>query len=389
MKVIHLLSNFRWTERSEPAADLVLGQQARGVESLLVCGRNIGVPIDSVEYQARVKGLEPIALEMRKHFRWRPAVRDVRALRGMIADGSVDVPHSHLPNAHLIAAVALNGQARRPLLVHSLYEPEGPGRSLRARLISRPRTDGWVVISASAATRLVEKYHVEPQRVIVVEPPLDIDRFAAPASGDVRASFGLAADDFVVGVVARFSERRRIDLLLGAVQRIAEDCPRLRCLMIGRGDVERLVSEPAARMGIADRIVLGGYCRGDRLVEAYNAMDVFAYTAPGTDKSCRAVREALAVGLPVAASRVGYLPAMIEEGRTGYLFNPDPASMARVLRRSYEGRDDLATLGQAARDSARQRFARGQQADRIIAFYRRIAGLRSTADMSLSRVVAQ
>jgi len=47
-----------------------------------------------------------------------------------------------------------------------------------------------------------------------------------------------------------------------------------------RKDIRR-----SRQMGIADRVILSGYCRYDRLVAAYRAMDVLVYPVPGTDKS--------------------------------------------------------------------------------------------------------
>ena len=41
MKVLHLLSNWKWTERSEPAVDLAVAQSKLGAEIRFVCGNDV------------------------------------------------------------------------------------------------------------------------------------------------------------------------------------------------------------------------------------------------------------------------------------------------------------------------------------------------------------
>jgi hypothetical protein len=69
LKILHLLSNWKWTEISEPAVDLALAQKNLGASIEFVCGRG---PADRskrrVDYNARIKKLDPVhVLEIPKH----------------------------------------------------------------------------------------------------------------------------------------------------------------------------------------------------------------------------------------------------------------------------------------------------------------------------------
>ncbi len=369
MRILHLLSNFRWTERAEPAADLVLGQQGIGLDARLACGKSRAKLEDSIEYQARQKGLEPVVFEMPKHFRVGATWNDVRALRSYLIENPADVLHSHMPNAHLMAVLVAAHLAKPPLVVHSMYEPNLARRSFRTRWICRPRTDGWILISDQARDELEEHYGVPAWRMLVSTPPVDVERFQAKPKTDTRETFDIPPDAFVVGLVMRMGVNRGVDLFLKALQLLKDECPQMRGLLIGRGEMEAAVHQPAAQLGVADRLIIGGYCRWEKLVAAYHAMDVFAYVAPGTDKSCRAVREALAAGVPVAAVGVGYLPELVDEGRTGRLCEPTPEAMAVALKSLYDDRAACRKMAKQAEEQARARFSPTGQATRVAEFY--------------------
>ncbi len=369
MRILHLLSNFRWTERAEPAADLVLGQQAIGLDARLACGKSRAKLEDSIEFQARQKGLEPVVFEMPKHFRVGATWNDVRAIRNYLAQHPVDVLHSHMLNAHLMAVLIAARMKQPPLVVHSMYEPSLARRSLRTRWICRPRTDGWILIGDQARNELEEAYGVPAWRMLVSTPPVDVKRFQTKPDTDPREIFGIPPNAFVVGLVMRMGVNRGVDLFLKALRLIKEDCPELRGLLIGRGEMDEAVHQPAAELGVSDRLIIGGYCRWEKLVAAYKAMDVFAYVAPGTDKSCRAVREALSAGVPVTAVRVGYLPELVDEGRTGRLCEPTPEAMAETLKSLYDDRASCRAMAKQAEAQSRERFSPDGQATRVAEFY--------------------
>lgn len=375
MHIVHLVSNYKWTERSEPTVDLILGQRALGASATLVCGRSRAAPKDSIAYQSTRKGVEPVLLELPKHFRWRRVIPDLVQLRRLYRAKSADVVHCHMPNAHLMGVLSVRRFSPRPVIIKSLYDPDELQDGFRFKRICLPGTDGFIVIGEDARQHLIETHNVPFERVAVIEPAIDLERFGNPAIQPNRSAFELQDDHFVVGMVVAFGPRRRIDIALGAIKRLAERIPELRLLMIGRGKVWDVIEKPAMELGIRDRVILGGYCRDDRLVEAYRSMDVLAYPMPGTDKSCRTVREAMACGLPVVATHVGFLPRLVEDGVTGRLVELSSESMAEAVESLYRDRTRMRRMGEAARETAQRRFSRLKQAEHTLAFYRHVAEL--------------
>jgi glycosyltransferase involved in cell wall biosynthesis len=373
LKILHLLSNWKWTERAEPAADMVLGQTQLGAKVSFVCGRCPFDAPDAVEHRARSKGLDPVAMDLCKHFNPITAALAWPRLTRYLRENAFDIVHPHMINAHLMGGTAARRALPKARIITTFYEAEGPPRGWRQRFLLKGYTDGAVVITPQARDNLVRLFQFPADRIAIIEPGLDVARFDSPLSREAaRSLFQLSSQDIVVGMVTRIREARRLDLVLEAVARLAPKMPNLKLMIVGRGGegaVEEVIEKPAEALGIRSRIVLPGYCRDRMLVAAYKAMDLLAYPFPGTDPSCRTVREAMASGLPVAASRVGYLKTLVREGETGFLTELDSGSLAGALERILTDSALRAKMAQQAVREARERFSSKQQAEKCLTFY--------------------
>jgi glycosyltransferase involved in cell wall biosynthesis len=84
----------------------------------------------------------------------------------------------------------------------------------------------------------------------------------------------------------------------------------------------------------------------------------------------RTVVEAFANGLPVIASRLGALPELVHDGRTGLLFDPgDPADMARKMRWAQTHAQEMAAMGRNARARYEAEFTGRRNHDLLMAIY--------------------
>ena len=377
LKILHLLSNWKWTEISEPAVDLALAQNKLGAEIEFVCGRG---PAERskrrVDYNARQKKLDSIhVLEMPKHFRVLPAYKDCANLRSMLKQFQPDVIHCHKKNAHLMGFLS-RGIPKPPVIVRSCYDSEGPQHDFRSWLLYKFGTEGLVVINEKSKQTAFARNILSSDTVRAIEPGIDLDRFSPQRkiSAD-QHSFGLKPDAFVVGVVSRIRDSRRLDITLKVIHKLAKTHPQLQLLLVGRGRegaVETVVKKPAREMDILDRIVMAGYCDGDRLVAAYRAMDVLVYASPGSDKSCRTVREAMAAGIPVIAPAIGFLPELIEDHVTGRLMDVSGENLAIILEELIREDIKLHDMGRRSIKTAILRFSPILQAEKTLNFYHKL-----------------
>jgi glycosyltransferase involved in cell wall biosynthesis len=165
-------------------------------------------------------------------------------------------------------------------------------------------------------------------RVAVVPNGIDVERYG---EGRGRRTGGRRTDDeIVIGTVGRLNEVKRQNLLIEAFARLAGEFPQLRLLLVGDGPERQRLEEQTKRLGVAERVNFAGF---QAQPEAFlRQMDVFALTSRH-EAMPLSLLEAWASGLPVVASAVGGIPAIVEHGQTGLLFNSgDCEALIQSLR---------------------------------------------------------
>jgi glycosyltransferase involved in cell wall biosynthesis len=83
------------------------------------------------------------------------------------------------------------------------------------------------------------------------------------------------------------------------------------------------------------------------------------------------ILEAMALGVPVVATRVGGVAEAVRDGDTGLLVPPrDAASLARAIGSLISDRDRADAMGARARSEARARFTRKRMLEGLATVYR-------------------
>jgi len=372
VKVLHLLASWKWTGPAEPALEGAAllarepGLQVQvGLSSLQ--GRD---QENQVEKEARRLGLETLAgLKLPRHLNLAHLPGDVRRLAGILREGGFDLVHCHTLVDHLAGALArLMAGAHIPL-VRTWYDPEGPITTFRETWLVRSGLDGAFLPTAEAASKIAGKTRGRVKTEILL-PPVDLDRFD-PSLPDMREEYCCDREDFVLGVVARMQPHRRWDLLLRAFRRALWKAPSLKLIVVGRGPGwEDLVLGPAREMGVDGRLVLAGYRRGTEFAGTLRTFDVLVFLVPGSDGTCRAVRQAQAAGVPVLASRRGILPDLVESGVDGLLVEEKEEELARAMAEAARDRERTKAMGAAARKRAERDYDEKVFTARTLALYR-------------------
>jgi glycosyltransferase involved in cell wall biosynthesis len=87
-----------------------------------------------------------------------------------------------------------------------------------------------------------------------------------------------------------------------------------------------------------------------------------------------ALLEAMAMGVPVVATRVGGNPELVEHGETGLLVDPDPEQLARAIALLLEDRGLAKRLAESAARVVRERYSWPVVYRRYLEVYRSVAG---------------
>lgn len=141
--------------------------------------------------------------------------------------------------------------------------------------------------------------------------------------------------------VGRLSHEKQVDKL----RAILDEIPGTRLAIVGDGPARADLEQHFA--GTNAHFV--GYLYGEDLSKAYASADVFTFPS-ALETFGLVVTEAMAAGLPVVATRVGGIPDVVDEGRTGYTFNVgDTAGLVNGVRQIIANPERLAQMGRDAR----------------------------------------
>jgi glycosyltransferase involved in cell wall biosynthesis len=175
----------------------------------------------------------------------------------------------------------------------------------------------------------------------------------APGGPHDRERFGFCPDDFVLGFVGQFNDRKNPLALIRALAKAA--ClPRLRCLFAGEGPLEAAMRTEVARLGLAEHCRIIGF-QAD-VAPLMQAIDVLVL--PSRQESFGLVLvEAASLGKPAIACRCEGPSEIVVDGQTGLLVPQDDVEhLARAIERMFADDGCRARMGEAARRRANEEF---------------------------------
>lgn len=254
---------------------------------------------------------------------------DLRALISItrrLRQRSPALVHAHTSKAGFLLCRAARW-ANTPAVVFSPHGhiardgaeiPGVPSRGIKRRLLTalarRSIRDADVVICPNEAERECGVAHgMWTQNVTAVVPNgIDTDQFVPGDSSEARRRWGLPQDVPIVGVVARLTREKGVDIAIDALQQI----PRAHLLIVGDGPERGALERQLETNQLHDRVTFLGL-RTD-VHSIYPALDVLIVPSR-TEAHGLVAAEAMACEIPVVASDLGGLRNIVEPNRTGKL----------------------------------------------------------------------
>ncbi|HVL90551.1 MAG TPA: D-inositol-3-phosphate glycosyltransferase [Actinomycetota bacterium] len=338
--------------------------------------------IDSVDPGVRVVHLEagpvePIEKERLPDYLWPFLCGLLRFEAEEAARLGIDGPLYDLVHSHYWLSGWAGRLARDRLnvpLIHSFHTlgavknralapgdaPEPPLR-IRGEEKIVQTADCLIAPTEIEAADLISLYGACPERIRVVSPGVDTDRFRPGVPDAAKASLGLAGRKVVL-FVGRLQPLKRPDLAVRAVAELLrrrEDLARDVTLVVvggpsGRGGVSaQSLRELAVSLGVGANVEVRDPVAHVMLPDYYRAADVVVMPSM-TESFGLVALEAQACGTPVVATDTGGLRAAVRNGTTGLLVpGSEPAAYARALERLLDDRPLRSTMGAAAARRAR------------------------------------
>lgn len=316
----------------------VTGLAERGWEIEVISLRPAEIPGASVHAVPRLTGGKPDAI--------------LRAgwVRRQIAELRPDLLHAHYATSYGILG-ALSGF--HPLII-SVWGSDVfsfPRRSFLHRILLK-----WILAKAdrlcSTSKAMVEetKRYARPGQNIDLTPfGVDTRRFAPAACGESR--FRCSGGEVLFGVAKSLHPIYGLDLLLKAFARVEKAGPgRARLRIAGDGPEKPALEALARELEIADRVEWTGALANAQVADFYRSLDVVVVPSRQESFGVTAV-EGLACGKPVIASRVGGLPEIVSDHRSGLLVAPENVAELAAAMETLINDPGLRTrMGRAGRE---------------------------------------
>lgn len=339
--MLHLDSGREWRGGQRQVYLLARGQRDQGHEPLVVAA-----PDAPLIRRLHSAGIAAAAVRMRGD--WDLAA--ARRVRAVLRTWNADVVHAHDARAHAIALAALLGRPRLPLVVTRRVPFVPRGRVKYGRRVAR-----FIAISNAVRDALVTG-GVDASRIELVYSGVPRPTLANPR--DWRLECRWPSDSVVCGTVGAMTAEKGLVTLA----EIGAHLP------------------PAVRQRVR-LVLLGGHAAGsqpvggldafragfvDEIHAAMAGLDVLLHPSSAEGLGT-AVIDAMALGVPPIAFRVGGLPELIEDGRSGLLVPAgDTAAFAAAVERLVQDTDLRSTLAAAgparAANFSVDRMVRGTQA---------------------------
>jgi N-acetyl-alpha-D-glucosaminyl L-malate synthase BshA len=288
-------------------------------------------------------------------------------------DHRLDVLHVHYAVPHATAAILARSMLPReqqPRVVTTLH---GTDTTLLGHDAGYAPAIRHALTCSDAVTAVSESLKRETQRVFDFGGSIEvIHNFFAPrpprrSREEVRRELGLR-EEVVVLHSSNLRSGKRIDLLLETVARVRpRDAFRL---LILAGEPFAPFTEHVRRLGLADRVIVREKVTD---IEDYlQVADVGLFTSE-TESFCLSILEAMCFGCPSVSTRVGGIPEVVEDNRSGLLVRfGDVAALASALEGLIHDKTRRGALGRAAQARARERFSAEIIVPRYEALYRRL-----------------
>jgi len=350
MKILQVIPYFCYGGAETMCRNLCLALKEKGQEVVVASLYTIPSPLGGeleargirVRYLGKGPGLD---------------VSMVPKLAAVMKEEKPDVVHTHL-NVIKYAALAarLAGVQSCVHTVHNVADQEAES-ALEGRISRFYFRRGWarpVALSREVQRTVVEYYGLPEKKVPVAFNGVDLSRCRRKERYDL-------SEEPVILHIGRFNQQKNHEGLLTAFSLLRREFPQARLRLLGEGERMEQTQALARKLGLGKSVEFLGV--KEDVGPELQAADIFVLPSLYEGLPMTLI-EAMGTGLPIAASPVGGVPDLIQDGENGLLVPLEPeqtaAGWARLLRdqalREKLGRNALASSGQYSAQAMAGRY---------------------------------
>lgn len=243
--------------------------------------------------------------------------------------------------------------------------------------IQMDQADAIVVVSSVLKSQLIE-LGVSAEKITVIPNGVNAERYSPDISGEaVRKKLELK-EKFVIGYAGTFGHWHGVAVLARAVKEVVGNIPNAHVLFIGDGVLRGEVEAILRKDGVQHKATITGMMPSEAVPEYLAACDALVISAINNPdvpffQSPIKLFEYMAMQKPIAASRVGQVQEVIQDGANGLLVEENsPSELAEALCRLARNDSLRNSLARQARRDAVEKYAWQENARAVLKVYEKV-----------------
>lgn len=197
-------------------------------------------------------------------------------------------------------------------------------KKLAGACLNNLLSDGIIAVSAAVKQNMVDNGVPEDKISVIYNGTRPVKELSPEEKSRLRQKWGIAAEDIVVGIVARLAEVKGHKHFVDAAEIISRDNADVKFIIAGIGPKEQELKEQVLRQGLADRVVFTGFI--ENVYEVFNIIDINVISSL-SEALCLSIIEGMCVGKPSVGTDTGGIPEVIKDGYNGYLVPAGDSTM--------------------------------------------------------------
>jgi len=277
----------------------------------------------------------------------------IRQLIATIRRERIDLIHSHEFFMNTCGAMAsvLSGVPQLAMVHGRNYYGDRVRRRAAYRAVSRRAC----IVAVCEATKeyLVQRVGIDSRRIRVVHNGVDVEEVRSADSCRKFDSSSHRAP--TICTVGRLSPVKGHSDLLLAMRDLVPKFRDVQLLIVGKGRLESVLKQQVVDLGLSKNVSFTGHL--ENLKEVWPHVDVFVLPSLSEGMPLTLL-EAMAAGVPSVATRVGGVPEVVEDGKTGLLVPPrNSDELAKGIAVVLEDQMLAKKIGGAGREAVVRRFS--------------------------------
>jgi glycosyltransferase involved in cell wall biosynthesis len=318
-------------------------------------------PDSAIAKRAREAGMTFYALHTHKALLPLEVVR----LAAWLIANRVQIVNTHSSNDGWLAGLAARLTGAR--LIRSRHiEVDYPNR-FWSGLAFRTLPHHVITTSQRIADRLVAELGVPRKCVECVATGVDLAKFDPAAKGTLREELKVPTGVPLIGMISVLRSWKGHLTLLEAVAALRKKRD-LRVAIAGEGPMRKDLPGEIARLGLTDCVTLLGH-RTD-VPNILASLDVLVLPSYAHEGIPQIILQAQAMTRPIVATRIGGIPEVVEDGKTGVLVEPREAkALEEAIGRLLDDASCAGALGQNGRQQIEAKYSVDAMGEKLLGLY--------------------